>query len=61
MTTINDIAKLAGVAKVQFLDIWTGGSVSRKTAAKIEAVIKQTGYVPNSFAQSLKAKESRVI
>ena len=61
MTTINDIAKLAGVAKSTVSRHLNGGSVSRKTAAKIEAVIKQTGYVPNSFAQSLKAKESRMI
>ena len=61
MTTINDIAKLAGVAKSTVSRHLNGCSVSRNTAAKIEAVIKQTGYVPNSFAQSLKAKESRMI
>ena len=61
MTTINDIAKLAGVAKSTVSRHLNGGSVSRKTAEKIDDIIRETGYVPNSFAQSLKAKESRII
>ena len=61
MTTINDIAKLAGVAKSTVSRHLNGGSVSRLTAQKIDAIIQETGYVPNLFAQSLKAKESRMI
>ena len=61
MVTINDIAKLAGVAKSTVSRHLNGGSVSRLTAQKIDAIIKETGYVPNLFAQSLKAKESRMI
>ena len=61
MVTINDIAKLAGVAKSTVSRYLNGGSISTKTADKINAVIQETGYVPNSFAQSLKAKESHLI
>ncbi|UUX32837.1 LacI family DNA-binding transcriptional regulator [Fundicoccus culcitae] len=61
MVTINDIAKRAGVAKSTVSRYLNGGSISKKTAAKVDAVVKETGYVPNSFAQSLKAKETKMI
>lgn len=61
MTTINDIAQLAGVSKSTVSRYLNGGSVSRETIAKLDAIIKETGYIPSSFAQSLKAKTSRMI
>ncbi|MED3645304.1 LacI family DNA-binding transcriptional regulator [Halalkalibacterium halodurans] len=61
MTTILDIAKLAGVAKSTVSRYLNGGSVSEPTRQKIERVIKETGYIPNAFAQSLKAKQTNFI
>lgn len=59
--TITDIAKIAGVAKSTVSRYLNGGSVSDATRRKIEKVIKETGYIPNSFAQSLKAKKTNMI
>ncbi len=59
--TIADIARIAGVAKSTVSRYLNGGSVSTATRNKIEQVIKETGYVPNTFAQSLKAKTANII
>ncbi|HWO95788.1 MAG TPA: LacI family DNA-binding transcriptional regulator [Bacillus sp. (in: firmicutes)] len=61
MITIADIAQLAGVAKSTVSRYLNGGSVSEVTKRKIEHVIKETGYTPNAFAQSLKAKKTNII
>ncbi len=61
MVTINDIAKMAGVAKSTVSRYLNGGSVSQKTKDKIDIIIKETGYVPNTFAQSLKMKNTNMI
>ncbi len=59
--TILDIAKMAGVAKSTVSRYLNGGSVSEATKRKIEQVINETGYIPNTFAQSLKAKKPNII
>ena len=59
--TINDIAKLAGVAKSTVSRYLNDGNVSEKTKEKIRKVIEETNYEPNSFAQSLKAKKTNFI
>ncbi|MDN3017518.1 LacI family DNA-binding transcriptional regulator [Paenibacillus sp. BSR1-1] len=59
--TIADIAKIAGVAKSTVSRYLNGGSVSDATKKKIELVINETGYIPNTFAQSLKAKKTNII
>jgi LacI family transcriptional regulator, sucrose operon repressor len=61
MITILDIAKLAGVAKSTVSRYLNGGSVGEATKKKIERAIKETGYSPNPFAQSLKAKKTNII
>jgi LacI family sucrose operon transcriptional repressor len=53
MSTILDIAKLAGVAKSTVSRYLNGGSVGEATKKKIEQAIMETGYSPNPFAQSL--------
>ena len=60
MTTIADIARLAGVAKSTVSRYLNGGSVMI-TKRKIEKIIKETNYSPNAFAQSLKAKKTNII
>ncbi len=59
--TINDIAKLAGVAKSTVSRYLNGGSVGQATREKIERVIEETNYEPNQFAQSLKSKQTKMI
>jgi LacI family sucrose operon transcriptional repressor len=61
MTTIADIARIAGVAKSTVSRYLNGGSISEHTKRKIEEVILETGYTPNTFAQSLKAKKPNII
>jgi LacI family transcriptional regulator, sucrose operon repressor len=61
MTTIADIARIAGVAKSTVSRYLNGGSIGDATKIKIERVIRETGYVPNTFAQSLKAKRTGII
>lgn len=61
MVTIQDIARLSGVAKSTVSRYLNGGSVSETTKRKIEQVIQETGFIPNAFAQSLKAKKTNII
>ena len=61
MVTINDIAKMAGVAKSTISRYLNGGSISKKTKAKLDAIVAETGYTPNTFAQSLKAKRTNIV
>lgn len=61
MVTINDIAKRAGVAKSTVSRYLNGGSVSPKTKRKLDAIVQETGYIPNTFAQSLKARQTNLI
>ena len=59
--TISDVAELAGVAKSTVSRYLNGGYVSDETRKKINKVIKDTNYEPNTFAQSLKAKKTNLI
>ncbi|SIO26335.1 transcriptional regulator, LacI family [Carnobacterium alterfunditum] len=61
MVTIKDIAQQAGVAKSTVSRYLNGGSVSKKTKAKLDQIVNETGYTPNTFAQSLKAKKTNMI
>jgi len=61
MKTITDIAQLAGVAKSTVSRYLNGGPISESTKIKIERIINETGYVPNTFAQSLKANKTNII
>lgn len=59
--TISDVAQLAGVAKSTVSRYLNGGYVSEETGKKINKIIKETNYEPNTFAQSLKAKKTNLI
>lgn len=61
MNNILDIANLAGVSKSTVSRYLNGGSVSDKTRQKIDKIVKETGFKPNQFAQSLKAKRTNMI
>ena len=58
--TINDIAKMAGVAKSTVSRYLNGGSVRESTAKKIKQIIDEYHYEPNLFAR-LSAKNSQII
>ncbi len=59
---IKDIARLAEVAPSTVSRVLNGsGYVSAEVRSRVEKVIADTGYVPNSIAKSLKAKKSRTI
>ena len=61
MITISDIARLAGVAKSTVSRYLNGGVVGEETRLKLDRIIKETGYTPNAFAQSLKAKKTNIV
>lgn len=61
MANINDISRLAGVSKSTVSRYLNNGSISKSTSKKIKKVIDELNYIPNTFAQSLKATNSNSI
>lgn len=59
--TMSDIAKMAGVGKTTVSRYFNGGYVKDDTRKKIKKIIDEYHYQPNTFAQSLKAKETKII
>lgn len=62
MTTINDVAKLAGVSKAA-ISRYLSGTLKPKeeTKKRIEAAIAATNYIPNRMAASIRTKTSNTI
>ncbi len=52
--TISDIAKLAGVSSAAVSRYLNGGPLSEQKRAAIHAVVEQTGYRPDTAAQTLR-------
>ncbi|MBS4193747.1 LacI family DNA-binding transcriptional regulator [Lederbergia citri] len=62
MTTIKDIAKVAGVSVTTVSRALNGYSdVSEKTRKKIELIAKELNYSPNTLARSLVMNKSKTI
>ncbi|MCH8648082.1 LacI family DNA-binding transcriptional regulator [Staphylococcus lugdunensis] len=61
MKNIADIARLAGVSKSTVSRYLNNGSVSTKTKEKLSKIIKEQDYQPNQFAQSLRARHTKMI
>lgn len=59
--TMNDIAKMAGVAKSTVSRYFNGGYVKEETREKLKKIIDEYHYEPNAVAQSLKAKRTHTI
>lgn len=59
--TMQDIANMAGVGKTTVSRYFNGGYVKNETREKIKKIIDEYNYQPNTFAQSLKAKETKII
>lgn len=58
--TMADIAGMAGVTKSTVSRYFNGGYVKQETRERIQEIIKEYNYEPNTFAR-LNAKESNVI
>lgn len=59
---IKDIARMAGVAPSTVSRVLNNsGYISAEIREKVEAVVRETGYVPNRIAQSLKRQSTRTI
>lgn len=58
--TMADIAEMAGVTKSTVSRYFNGGYVKESTKERIQQVIRENNYEPNTFAR-LKAKDSNVI
>ncbi|MET3896349.1 DNA-binding LacI/PurR family transcriptional regulator [Devosia sp. UYZn731] len=62
MATIKDVAKHAGVAiSTASAAINRSAPVSDEVIAKVEAAVRDIGYVPHAAAQSLRMGQSRLI
>lgn len=63
MATIDDVAQRAGVSKSSVSRVLNGNFeyMSEEMKNKILAAIAEMNYSPNSLAQSLKKKKTKVI
>lgn len=60
--TIRDVARVAGVSVATVSQVINGkGRISSKTAQKVQDVIDDMGYVPNSGARTMRAAQSKTI
>ncbi len=62
MPTIQDVAKLAGVAPITVSRVLTNsGYASEETRARVEAAAATLGYVPNTLARGLRSKRTQTL
>jgi LacI family transcriptional regulator len=62
MPTIQDVAKLAGVAPITVSRVINNsGYASEETRARVEAAIATLGYIPNTLARGLRSKRTHTL
>jgi LacI family transcriptional regulator len=62
MTTINDVAKQAGVAPITVSRVINNsGYISQETRCRVEQAISELGYVPNALARGLRSKRTNTL
>ena len=62
MPTIHDVAKRAGVAPITVSRVINNsGYISDATRKRVEATIKEIGYVPNTLARGLRSKRTNTL
>jgi LacI family transcriptional regulator len=62
MTTVHDVAKQAGVAPITVSRVINNsGYVSQSTKERVEAAVKELGYVPNTLARGLRSKQTKTL
>ena len=62
MPNLLDIARRAGVAPITVSRVINNsGYVSQSTRARVEAAVKELGYVPNTIARGLRSKRTHTL
>ncbi len=62
MSTIRDVAKLAGVAPITVSRVINNSDyVKQETRARVEAAIDELGYIPNTLGLSLRSKQTMTL
>src|SRR5512140_1881099 len=62
MPTVLDVAKRAGVAPITVSRVINNaGYISEETKIRVEAAIKELGYVPNTLARGLRSKRTHTL
>ncbi len=62
MITVKEIAKVCNVSPSTVSNILNGkANASEKTRQKVMAAVKELGYQPNFFAQSMRKQNSHII
>lgn len=61
MTTINDVARAAGVSPATVSRVFNGGRVTAERAERVRRVASEMGFAPNRVARSLRKQSSSVI
>ena len=62
MPTVLDVAKRAGVAPITVSRVINNsGYISQATRERVEAAVKELGYVPNTIARGLRSKRTRTL
>jgi LacI family transcriptional regulator len=62
MATIRDVARLAGVAPITVSRVINNaGYISEQTRARVEQVIHELHYVPNTLARSLRSRHTNTL
>ena len=62
MSSIRDVAKLAGVSPATVSRVMNGtANVTEEKRRRVEAAIKETGFQPNELARALYKKSSKMI
>jgi LacI family transcriptional regulator len=62
MPTVLDVAKRAGVAPITVSRVINNsGYISQKTRERVEAAVKELGYIPNTLARGLRSKRTKTL
>jgi len=62
MSTLHDVAQLAGVSPITVSRVINNsGYVSEKTRKRVEAAVKRLKYVPNGLARSLRSQKTTTL
>jgi LacI family transcriptional regulator len=62
MPTVHDVAKRAGVAPITVSRVINNsGYISEETRTRVEKIIKEIGYVPNTLARGLRSKRTNTL
>ena len=62
MPTVHDVAKRAKVAPITVSRVINNsGYVSQATRERVEAAVKELGYVPNTLARGLRSKQTKTL